>query len=191
MLMIPRGSGGTNNSTSSGGHNDNSSASARFSSSSTLPSSTDVPLDDRPPPLPKDSQHVPIPPIPQPNPLSLRAAGRTFSFGRKKVQSPSTPAPTPRFTPQSIPHGYSSATRERAMTESSYASGSTVTPPKLLDSDLDLGKSDLDSFGNMFESFGKRKSQTIETREVLGLGSTQSPVSQVLDLVISADLKYN
>lgn len=181
MLMFLSGSGGTNNSASSSGNNDNSSASARFSSSSTLPSSTDVPLDEKPLPVPKDAHHVPIPPIPQPNPLSLRAAGRTFSFGRKKAQSPSTPAYISQSTlPESSPHGFTNITRERAMTESSYASGSTATPPKLLDSDLDLGESDLDGLGNMFESFGKRRSQIMGGQEAPAL--TESPVSPVLTL---------
>lgn len=61
------------------------------------------------------------------------------------------------------------------MTESSYASGSTATPPKLLDSDLNLGQADLDGLGSMFESFGKRRSQTTVAQEVTGL--TESPVN--------------
>ncbi len=174
-----RGSGTTNNSASSRGQNDNSSASARFSSSSTLPSSTDTHLDDRPPPLPKDHYHRPVPPIPEPAQFSFRSSARTFSFGRKKPQSASTlSSPVSRSTlalgkPQS-PHGL---TRERALTESSYTSGSTATPPKLLDTDLDLGQSDLDGLGSMFESFGKRRSQLISGQVTADLERTASPVS--------------
>lgn len=68
-------------------------------------------------------------------------------------------------------------TRERALTESSYASGSTATPPKLLDTDLDLGQSDLDDLGTMFESFGKRRSQLLLGQEVVDMEPTASPVS--------------
>lgn len=180
--MLYSGSGGTNNSASSGGHNDNSSTSARYSSSSTLPSSTDVSLDEKPLPVPKDAHHVPIPPIPQPNPPSLRAAGRAFSFGRKKAHSPLQSA-----LPELNSKGYPSATRERAMTESSYTSGSTATPPKLLDSDLDLG--DSDAFGNMFESFGKRRSQVMG--EFLGSETTESPVSHHFNSSIYPSLKLD
>lgn len=65
------------------------------------------------------------------------------------------------------------------MTESSYASGSTATPPKLLETDLDLGQSDLDGFGSMFESFGKRRSQGGLAQEGLGMAATESPVSHL------------
>lgn len=67
------------------------------------------------------------------------------------------------------------------MTESSYASGSTATPPKLLETDLDLGQSDLDGFGTMFESFGKRRSQGGLAQESLGMATTESPVGQLED----------
>lgn len=62
------------------------------------------------------------------------------------------------------------------MTESSYASGSTATPPRLLDEDLDLGTTDLDGFGSMFDNFGKRKSQIGVVQEGQGIARTQSPV---------------
>ena len=77
-------------------------------------------------------------------------------------------------------------TRERALTESSYTSGSTATPPKLLDTDLDLGKSDLDELGTMFESFGKRRSQVLAGQEVVDIETTASPVSTVCDLLMSS-----
>lgn len=171
-----RGSGGTNNSSSSGGH-DNSSSSARFSSSSTLPSSTDIPLEDKPLPHPHDAHRLPPPPVPATHPLSLRAGGRAFSFGRKKPQSPSAGSPItqpPQVYGRSEDSGIHG--RDRGLTESSYASGSTATPPKLLDAGLDLGSSDLDSFGDMFENFGKRRS-TLGV-DAAGLGvmtKTESP----------------
>ena len=67
--------------------------------------------------------------------------------------------------------------RPRAMTESSYASGSTATPPKLLDAGLDFGQSDLDSFGSMFESFGRRQSQLVEEPAAMAGAKSESPVS--------------
>ncbi|KAI4158749.1 MAG: hypothetical protein L6R39_000486 [Caloplaca ligustica] len=172
-----RGSGGTNNSSSSGGH-DNSSSSARFSSSSTLPSSTDIPLDDKSLPNPHDPHKIPTPPIPATHPLSLRAGGRTFSFGRKKPSSPSSASPITQ-PPQIYSHAQEPVFhgRERALTESSYASGSTATPPKLLDTGLDLGTSDLDSFGDMFENFGRRTSTLGVDANGLGVTKTESPES--------------
>ncbi|KAL8820508.1 MAG: hypothetical protein Q9223_001278 [Gallowayella weberi] len=173
VLTDESGSGGTNNSASSTGH-DNSSASARFSSSSTLPSSTDVPLDEKPLPNPQDSRKVPAPPIPASHPLSLRTGGRTFSFGRKKTASPASASPITQ-PPQvyGLSQGPALPSRERALTESSYASNSTATPPKLLDTGLDLE----DGFGDMFENFGKRKS-TIGM-ESAGLGVTKTDESPV------------
>lgn len=68
--------------------------------------------------------------------------------------------------------------RNRALTESSYASGSTATPPKLFEADLNLGISD-EGFGSMFENFGKRASQiTLLDQGTLGALRTQSPVSR-------------
>ncbi|KAL8713627.1 MAG: hypothetical protein Q9225_006746 [Loekoesia sp. 1 TL-2023] len=173
-----RGSGGTNNSSSSGGH-DNSSSSARFSSSSTLPSSADIPLDEKPLPNPHDVHRIPAPPVLATHPLSLRAGGRTFSFGRRKPQSPSLASPITQ-PPQVYSHTQEPGIqgRERALTESSYASSSTATPPKLLDTGLDLGSSDLDGFGDMFENFGKRRSTLGVDPSGLGLiTKTESPVS--------------
>lgn len=63
------------------------------------------------------------------------------------------------------------------MTESSYTSESTATPPKLLDTGLDIGQSDLDSFGGMFENFGKRQSQVEPEQPGLGLRGIETPVS--------------
>lgn len=177
MLTYRSGSGGTNNSSSSGGHNDNSSASARFSSSSTLPSSTDVPLDDKPLPNPRDSHDIPMPPVSESHHQPWRNKGRAFSFGRRKAESASMPASVPQPDPvPAISQEYKYVGRERALTESSYASGSTATPPKLLGGELDFGESDLDGFGSMFESIGKRKSQLLESKGPIGLPNTESPV---------------
>ncbi|KAL8825015.1 MAG: hypothetical protein Q9191_004668 [Dirinaria sp. TL-2023a] len=167
LLTYLRGSGGTNNSASSG--HDNSSASARYSSSSTLPSSTDIALDDGPSPHPKTSDNIPIPPTPSSNPLSFRAGARTFSFGRKKAQTSSQHV--------SDSPAYTNATRERALTESSYASGSTATPPKILDTGLDFGMSDLDGFGTMFDNVGKRRSQQDENVSPGGSRMSVKPYS--------------
>lgn len=172
-----RGSGGTQNSASSGGQNDNSSSEARFSSTSTLPSSADVPLDDRPSPNAEGSYAIPTPPIPESNPLSLRAAGRAFSFGRKRAESPSVLVPGPRpVMEHARSDGYESFNRPRAMTESSYASGSTATPPKLLGTGLELEQSDLNDFGNMFDNFGEEEAKLLEESGVLDVTNTESPV---------------
>lgn len=177
MLNMDRGSGGTQNSASSGGQNDNSSSEARFSSTSTLPSSADVPIDDRPSPNAKEPYTIPTPPILESNPLSLRAAGRGFSFGRKRVGSPSVPAPGPRpVIEHAKSDGYELFNRPRAMTESSYTSGSTATPPKLLGTGLELDESDLNEFGNMFNSFGENEIKLVEEPGVLGSTNTESPV---------------
>ena len=67
-------------------------------------------------------------------------------------------------------------TRERALTESSYTSGSTATPPKFLDAGLDFGSSDLDGFGTMFDNLGKRSSQAQASQMALDGPRTESPV---------------
>lgn len=148
-----RGSGGTHNSTSTTGLYD-SSSSARYSSSSTLPSSTDVPLHNDH--LTRGIHDLPVPPVPDSPLFSLRAAGRTFSFGTRP-QRASTPLSQQTQHPQQPFSASSSTARDRAMTASS---ASTATPPKLLDSDLSINgnNDDDDNFSNMFENFGKRKS---------------------------------
>lgn len=151
-LTRNRGSGGTNNSGSTGGLYD-SSSSARFSSSSTLPSSTDVPVHDASNPHSRAFHDIPPPPSHgSQSSFSLRAAGRTFSFGTKPPK-----APTPQPQPPSP-----TLTRDRAMTTST---ASTATPPKLPHADLNLGGPD-DDFGNMFEGLGKRKSALLQEQSV-------------------------
>ena len=66
--------------------------------------------------------------------------------------------------------------RGRALTETSYASGSTATPPRLLDAGLDLDQSDQDGFGSMFDNFGKNGSQTDLAKSVPGLNMAESDV---------------
>ncbi|KAG2412625.1 hypothetical protein HFD88_010182 [Aspergillus terreus] len=85
---------------------------------------------------------IPIPPISG----ALRAAGRTFSFGGRFSKA-SAPVPPPH---QSTP------ARNRPMTPSS---NSTATPPKLLDTDLNLGQLG-DDFHNMFDGVGKQETAT-------------------------------
>ena len=72
--------------------------------------------------------------------------------------------------------GHESFNRPRAMTESSYTSGSTATPPKLLGNEFELERSDLDEFGNMFDSFGKNEIKPVDEPEMLGVDNTESPV---------------
>ena len=57
--------------------------------------------------------------------------------------------------------GYESVTRPRALTETSHASASTATPPKLLDSDLNFGEFDT-GFSNMFDNFGDKKKKMLK-----------------------------
>ena len=168
-----RGSGGTQKSSSSGGLYDTSSSSARFSSSSTLPSTSSVEnsADDYAHAAPKSDRAFPIPPTPPTQPaFSLRNAGRSFSFGRKAAQAAyvaqqaqQAQEPQNDSSPLQSHQSYGNIpdvpyiTRPRACTETS---GSTATPPKLLDTELDFGYSgDNDDFGNMFDGFGSDRAK--------------------------------
>ena len=62
------------------------------------------------------------------------------------------------------------------MTESSYTSGSTATPPKLLGTELELEQSDYNDFGNMFDSFGKDEIKLLEEPGALGPTIIENPV---------------
>ena len=117
------------------------------------------------------------PPVPESTSgRSLLAAGRAFSFGRKKGDASQTP-PRPSVEPNDTERP-ALQKRDRALTESSYASGSTATPPKFLEGGLDIGVND-EGFGSMFENFGKRNSQiALLDHGTLGALRTQSPVSR-------------
>ncbi|KAI9683365.1 MAG: hypothetical protein M1829_005437 [Trizodia sp. TS-e1964] len=171
--------GSKTNSTSTGG-TATSKSSIRLSSS-TSPSSTDAPSDDL-----SSYQRAPkepaVPPTPEPKDRSssiFNRAGRTFSFGPKapKLSTPSSKSPERKsplhnsVEPSSVPPRI---TRERGMTESSYAS--TATPPKL-ESLNDLGASDFGGLGNMFDNFGKRTSTLMPnpSDQILGGQRTESP----------------
>lgn len=101
---------------------------------------------------------------------SLKAAGRAFSFGRKKAET-GNPVPRPRID-HAQTDGSAHYTRERAYTESSHASESTATPPKLLDTGLDFGSTD--NFGRMFESFDNARDQDTKGQSVLGVIEPES-----------------
>ncbi|PWY64481.1 hypothetical protein BO70DRAFT_302942 [Aspergillus heteromorphus CBS 117.55] len=83
---------------------------------------------------------IPIPPLSG----AIRAAGRTFSFGGRFSKAP---VPTP--PPQPSTPGPS---RSRAMTTST---SSTATPPRLPETQLQIGKIE-DDFQNMFGDFENR-----------------------------------
>ncbi len=87
------------------------------------------------------------------------------------------PVPGPRpVIEHAKSDGYESFNRPRAMTESSYTSGSTATPPKLLGTGLELEQSDFNDFGNMFDSFGKSEIKLVEEPGVLGVTDMESLV---------------
>lgn len=131
-----------------------------MSSSSTIPSSTDISNDSHTNSIASGKR--PSPDLPAHAPRlrgwSLKNAGRTFSFANKqKDEVPPVPSypvlPSQTITPDPavVPKR-----RERAMTAST---ASTATPPKLLDGDLALGESDMDNFGNMFDSIGNQNNR--------------------------------
>ena len=203
-----RGSGGTQKSSSSGGLYDTSSSSARFSSTSTLPStsSTENYADDSVHAHPKPLPALPKPPIPAAQPGFVRAAGRTYSFGGKPaqpaqavrvgqdVQAPKEMLSTPQANVSyadipDIPH----VTRPRAMTDTS---GSTATPPKLLDTELDFGhREDPDDFGNMFEGFESERNtfsrslENVDVPESVGV-SLGNPVKSA-DVMLAEPTREN
>ncbi|PYI10530.1 hypothetical protein BO78DRAFT_404006 [Aspergillus sclerotiicarbonarius CBS 121057] len=102
--------------------------------------STDGPQPEPQSPHTRNLYDIPIPPLSG----AIRAAGRTFSFGGRfsKASAP-TPPPQPS-TP--------GPSRSRGMTTST---SSTATPPRLPDTELQVGKID-DDFQNMFGDIGKR-----------------------------------
>lgn len=130
-------------------------------------------LDDNSYTGPKTSYDIPAPPVPESSHSALRAAGRAFSFGRKKTEPSTGPFNSPRPNAAiAESDSYTNSIRSRAMTESSYNSESTATAPKLLDSGLDFD----DGFASMFDTFGKRQSQVLEAPPTLGGANSESPV---------------
>ena len=115
---------------------------------------------------------MPVPPVPETHTSALKSAGRAFSFGRKKAEAASVLSSATRPQAEHTQQESYGFNRPRAMTESSYASESTATPPKLLDGGLDFD----DGFGSMFESFGKRQSKVLEPPSSLEGPNTVSPV---------------
>lgn len=117
-----------------------------------------------------------MPPIPKSqSAFSLKAAGRTLSFGRTNKTSTPTPLPqkelpSPPSDEEESPYG-----RARAVTASSYAS--TATPPKL--DERDMGLSLGGDFGQMFAGFGKRKSPGPESND---RAVSKSPVSLIFEV---------
>ena len=76
------------------------------------------------------------------------------------------------------------------MTETSYASASTATPPRLLDTNLDFSQSDgLDGFGNMFEAFGSKKPEPAEEQEATSASTATFTVS-VLIIIYCLNEEY-
>lgn len=158
------GSGGTSNSLSTAQY-DSAASSTRLSSSSTNPSSVDarsdknthsasqIPLADPPPPPYQQSKSSTF----------LRNAGRTFSFGVKSKPPETVEPPVPPIPATKGRLSYSQG-RERAMTASTV---NTTTPPRLLESDLSLDTSGLESFGNMFDGIGSKSHDSSPIRRVL------------------------
>lgn len=133
----------------------------------------------------KPFNDIPRPTIPKSTSgFSLKAAGRTFSFGRPKGTTPPPSrtldeASSPTQTP---PHLDSALNRPRAVTSSSYAS--TATPPKL--EERDLGLSLGGDFSDMFSGFGKRQAKGMDIDTARDM--SKSPVSQPeANLVNSTD----
>jgi hypothetical protein len=162
LLTVSSGSGGSNSNTAS--TTDNSSRFSAVSTTSTDLSAhhqndkySDIPL----PPVPKDKKN-----------FSLKAAGRTFSFGRNKstasisepIEPPNPPIPPKDEGPRSRP-----ATNS---TTSSYAS--TATPPRIDERPLSLGG----DFANMFSGFGNKR-KSIATELDMSRAMSESPVVSV------------
>ncbi|KAL2866778.1 uncharacterized protein BJX67DRAFT_372450 [Aspergillus lucknowensis] len=111
---------------------------ARFSSSTRRSTDQQTQFDAQSPHS-RNLHDIPAPPFSN----ALRAAGRTFSFGGRfsKTAAQVPPQPSPPDT-----------ARSRTTTDSTV---STTTPPKLLDTEFQIGRTD-DDFGNMFADIGKQ-----------------------------------
>ncbi|KAL5001425.1 hypothetical protein BDV10DRAFT_5836 [Aspergillus recurvatus] len=122
-----------------GGNTFEGPAAVRFSSSTRRSTDLQAQFDSQSPHS-KILHDIPVPPLSS----ALRAAGRTFSFGARFSKPPAA-----------VPHRPSSpdTTRSRATTNSTT---STATPPKLLDTEFQIGRAD-DDFGNMFDGIGAQE----------------------------------
>ncbi|KAL4751900.1 hypothetical protein BDW72DRAFT_83437 [Aspergillus terricola var. indicus] len=122
-----------------GGNTVEGPAAVRFSSSTRRSTDLQTQFDSQSPHS-RNLHDIPVPPLSS----ALRAAGRTFSFGARFSK-----------TPAAVPHRPSSpdTTRSRATTNSTT---STATPPKLLDTELQIGRVD-DDFENMFDGIGAQE----------------------------------
>lgn len=156
-----RKSGITVESFSTGPANNSAASSMRLSSASTVPSSTDLPLDSQ-------RAGVPRKPIPEPN-STQRPAGPP----EKHSTSASRLHPIRLDSEASSPNAWMPTVRERAMTTSS---ASTATPPKLPESELALG-SDMDDFSNMFDSLPPHGRRPANEPGLPGRGSPSDAVS--------------
>ncbi|KAL4933612.1 uncharacterized protein BDV17DRAFT_286441 [Aspergillus undulatus] len=120
-----------------GGNASEGPAGRRFSSSNRRSTDIQTHFDSQSPH--KNIHDVPVPPLTN----ALRAAGRTFSFGGRFSKTPAQPPNRP-----SSPD----TTHSRGTTNSTT---STATPPKLLETEFQIGRMD-DDFGNMFNDIGKQ-----------------------------------
>lgn len=155
---LSRGSEGSSAANSAISRVYDTSSSARFSSSSTLPSSTDAENEEF-------SKRKSIPtPTSDWRSFSFLGAARTFKPGAKGHKlSTSVASEVDKGEISQEPSTGSLASRDRAMTTSSYAS--TAMAPKI-DGDLGLGSTDFGSgFGDIFEGAGRRGSAIMEETE--------------------------
>ncbi|KAL4811552.1 hypothetical protein BDV18DRAFT_11102 [Aspergillus unguis] len=124
-----------------GGNTSDGPTAARFSSSARRSTDLQTQFESQPPQS-RNNHDIPAPHFSN----ALRAAGRTLSFGGRFSKS-FTQAP-PRPPSPNTP-------RSRANTNST---SSTATPPKLLDTEFQIGRMD-DDFGKMFDGIGKQNTQ--------------------------------
>lgn len=160
-LIRRSGSGGTHNSASTGVQDDASSSSARFSSS-TVPSSTDDLSDEFA--QKKSSYHhlrSGSPPHNDSRTFSIKAAGRTFSFGpRRSSFSASRPSEDTQ-----VPLQIMTPPRHRATTPGSLAS--SASSPRIDKKEFRLATGDFGGgFGeDMFSSLGTSRNTVYEEPE--------------------------
>ena len=184
LTSASSGSAGTNTSASTAPY-DSAASSARFSSSSTIPSSTDISYDSHANSMvsaQRPLQDIPVPPAPRSRGWSIKNAGRNFSFASKqKNELPVEPLPQRRPSPTTIQSTTTTpGRRERAMTASTT---STATPPRLLEGELAFGDSDLENFGNMFDSIDQRSNRASAKLVRMATGSSICDTNILQDLL--------